>query len=193
MRAYRARKIASEGDSFLEKERRWKRNWADRNKKYMRDYQYKWWRKRLPQEKKENCERVKEYYRQNTKAVNRRGSKRRMEKYKSNPQFRLSENLRARTILALKGEIKSGKTIELLGCSWLELRAHIEKQFGTGMTWENYGAWHVDHIRPCASFDLSKESEQRMCFHFTNLQPLWAQDNLSKGKKMSTNYCIGLI
>jgi hypothetical protein len=50
------------------------------------------------------------------------------------------------------------------------------------MSWSNYGKWHVDHIKSCASFDLSKEDEQRKCFHYTNLQPLWAEENLSKGK-----------
>jgi hypothetical protein len=61
------------------------------------------------------------------------------------------------------------------------LRAHLEAQFVPGMTWANHGAWHVDHIRPCASFNLEDPAEQRVCFHFSNLQPLWAQDNLAKG------------
>jgi len=51
------------------------------------------------------------------------------------------------------------------------------------MSWDNYGEWHVDHKRPCASFDLSKLKEQRVCFHYMNLQPLWAAENLSKGTK----------
>jgi hypothetical protein len=55
------------------------------------------------------------------------------------------------------------------------------------MSFKNYGKWHIDHIRPCASFDLSKASEQKECFHYTNLQPLWAEDNLSKGIKVLVN------
>jgi hypothetical protein len=51
------------------------------------------------------------------------------------------------------------------------------------MNWENQGEWHIDHILPCASFDLTKEEEQRKCFHYTNLQPLWAKDNMIKGSK----------
>lgn len=62
-----------------------------------------------------------------------------------------------------------------------QLKKHLEIKFTKGMSWENYGKWHVDHIKPCAKFDLTKESEQRKCFHYTNLQPLWAIDNFKKG------------
>ena len=62
---------------------------------------------------------------------------------------------------------------------------HLEKQFQPGMSWDNHGydGWHVDHIRPCASFDLTDEEQVRKCFHYTNLQPLWAKDNLRKGSE----------
>ena len=73
---------------------------------------------------------------------------------------------------------------ELVGCTLLKLRQHLESQFTTGMTWENQGDWHIDHIMPCAAFDLTKRSEQKKCFHYTNLQPLWAIDNLKKGNKL---------
>jgi hypothetical protein len=76
-------------------------------------------------------------------------------------------------------------TFEYVGCNLQELREHLEKQFWEGMTWDNQVEWHIDHIRPCASFDLSIEDERHKCFHYTNLQPLWAHDNLSKGSK----YC----
>jgi hypothetical protein len=75
---------------------------------------------------------------------------------------------------------KVGRTIELLGCSLKELREHIEAQFEPGMTWDNYGAWHVDHIRQCCTFDLTDEAQQRVCFHCTNLRPLWAEANLAR-------------
>jgi len=76
--------------------------------------------------------------------------------------------------------------MKLLNCSIGKLKRYLAKKFylrvdGLKMTLKNYGLWHIDHIIPCASFDLSKPSEQKKCFHYTNLQPLWAKDNLSKG------------
>jgi hypothetical protein len=72
-----------------------------------------------------------------------------------------------------------------LGCSISGLRVHLEKQFKPGMTWENHGyaGWHVDHIRPLASFDLRDPVQQKVCFHYTNLQPLWAPENIEKGSR----------
>lgn len=100
------------------------------------------------------------------------------------PGFKLCHNLRTRISKCLRGLIKSGGTLELLGCNIPELRAHLEKQFRPGMTWENYGpVWHVDHARPCASFDLTDPVQQRECFHFSNLQPLFVSENLQKGAK----------
>lgn len=101
-----------------------------------------------------------------------------------NTNFRLSSVLRHRIYLALKGICKSNKTSILLGCSIDQLKQHLKSKFQQGMTWENYGEWHIDHIRPCASFDLSKLEEQKKCFHFSNLQPLLAKDNLAKGDKI---------
>lgn len=73
--------------------------------------------------------------------------------------------------------------MELIGCSIEQLLEHLESQFQDGMTWDNYGEWHIDHIKPCAMFDFTKEEDQRECFHYTNLQPLWAEDNLRKSDK----------
>jgi len=100
--------------------------------------------------------------------------------------FRLRGSLRARVRSAIHAGCgrKAVRTMSLIGCSIAQLRAHLEAQFTRGMTWENYGDWHIDHIKPCASFDLSNEQQQRECFHFTNLQPLWAQENMRKGAKL---------
>ena len=80
--------------------------------------------------------------------------------------------------------VKKGcSTMELTGCELPFLKGYIEAKFVEGMTWENHGSWHLDHIKPCCSFDLKNEEEQKKCFHYTNLQPLWAVENLSKGGK----------
>ncbi len=60
----------------------------------------------------------------------------------------------------------------------------LAAKFTNGMAWDDYGDWHIDHILPCISFDLSDENQQKICFHYTNLQPLWATDNLKKGSKI---------
>ena len=102
------------------------------------------------------------------------------------PSERLIINLRRRTLLALKGKNKSANAMILLGVNNVEkVWIHLEKSFKPGMTRKNHGKWHIDHIKPCASFDLTKPEEQAKCFHYTNLQPLWASENLAKGSKIS--------
>jgi hypothetical protein len=99
--------------------------------------------------------------------------------------YHISRLLRTRIYRVLKGQVKSAPTLKLLGCSLDHLRLHIQKQFKRGMNWNNHGTcWHLDHKEPCASFDLSKPEQQRRCFHFTNLQPLFARDNSSKHAKI---------
>jgi len=91
----------------------------------------------------------------------------------------------------LKGNIKSKKTKELLGCTVEELKRYLSNKFVDNMSFENYGKWHIDHIIPCASFDFSKPEEQAKCFHYTNLQPLWAIDNIKKGAKYDGSNEVG--
>lgn len=83
-----------------------------------------------------------------------------------------------------KGEIVAGGKLRYLGCTAKKACAYIEQQFKDGMTWENYGTWQIDHVHPVASFDLSKESERRTAFHYTNLQPLWAKENMRKNDRI---------
>jgi hypothetical protein len=103
----------------------------------------------------------------------------------SDPSFKLRMNLRHRVWTALQANKASKSTgiDDLVGCSLEKLVKHLEGQFTDGMNWDNYGrdGWHIDHIRPCASFDLADPEQQRQCFHYTNLQPLWAADNIRKG------------
>lgn len=104
---------------------------------------------------------------------------------KTSPEFYITKILRGRLRGALRNRgVKSACTLELTGCTAKHCKSHIEAQFLTGMTWNNRGLWHVDHIKPCASFDLADPAQQRACFHYSNLRPLWALDNLKKGRKI---------
>lgn len=106
-------------------------------------------------------------------------------KYKHNINYRITKNMRRRVLDAIKRNPKQSTTLKLVGCSIEELKLHLESLFLPSMSWDNYGQWHIDHIIPCSSFDLSNQNEQKKCFHYTNLQPLWAADNLKKGTKLS--------
>ena len=122
---------------------------------------------------------------QNVKEISRKYTIYEKERKKSDPEFKLAKTLRSRLNSALnrKNAIKSTKTLDLIGCSTSFLMEYLAAKFTDGMTWENHGEWHIDHIHACAKFNLLIEDEQRKCFHYTNLQPLWAKDNLSKGAK----------
>jgi hypothetical protein len=120
------------------------------------------------------------------KAIYRKSHRREIQdhknmKYHTDIDFRIKECLSSRLRHAVRGHSKSASTMKLLGCSINELKQHLESQFIIDMNWDNYGEWHVDHIKPCKLFDLTKEAEQRKCFHYSNLQPLWAEDNIKKG------------
>jgi hypothetical protein len=112
-------------------------------------------------------------------------------RYQTNQQARLTDLLRA----AVRGVMvhrrskrdwdRDAKLRDIIGCSKGELRTHIEAQFLPGMSWSNYGrdGWEIDHIKPCASFDLTSHDHVRECFHYTNLRPLWRIDNMRRPRK----------
>ncbi len=104
-----------------------------------------------------------------------------IKKYRKDIKHKIIDYLRTRIWYALKGTSKSKSTMKLVGCSIEQLRQYLQNKFKQGMTWDNYGKWHIDHIKPCISFDLIKVSEQCKCFNYKNLQPLWAEENCSKG------------
>ena len=110
-----------------------------------------------------------------------------MRKRRQDPLQKMIDSQRTRLRIALNQIEKSDETMNLIGCSAIELKEYLESKFTEGMTWENRGreGWHIDHIKPCSSFDLSDPEQQRECFHYTNLQPLWAKDNLRKGYKIT--------
>lgn len=115
----------------------------------------------------------------------RKRTKYRRERRRNNLEVRIKDALRGRIYKALKGYIKSKSTEELLGLSIDEFKNYLEKQFQDGMSWDNYGEWHIDHIIPCASYNLLKPHHQEECFFYTNMQPLWAEDNWKKNDKLN--------
>lgn len=137
------------------------------------------------QKHKEEIRQYKKDWQKNlTKEQRKNKVQKQCNRLKININFRISGNLRNRIYYAIKNNTKFKPTLKLLDCSIEFLKKYLQKQFTLGMNWKNYGKWHIDHIRPCASFDLSKPTEQKKCFHYTNLQPLWAMDNLSKGDNL---------
>jgi hypothetical protein len=125
-------------------------------------------RRNSPEYRKHDAQRVNEY------------RKARQDK----PEFALAWQLRTRIYGALKGKNRGGSAVRDLGCSIEEFKRHIERQFQKGMTWDNWGRgvgkWHLDHIRPLASFDLTDPDQFRQAAHFTNYRPLWGKENAAK-------------
>ncbi len=114
------------------------------------------------------------------------------ERYHKCTQHKIGTCIRTRikdalTYNRITGIKKTRRTEELLGCTIEKCKIYLESLFKEGMSWDNYGyrGWHIDHIEPCSSFNLTNIEEQKKCFHYTNLQPLWAKDNLSKGDKLT--------
>jgi hypothetical protein len=171
------------------------REYYNNNKDKIKSY-YESRRAELLEYKKEHRKKNKQKYSENDKRYRENNKEElkiskyeyKKERLKTNIEFKIKENLRNRVKSAIK--YKSGdkayKTIVLIGCEVKYLINHLESKFLEGMSWDNYGlhGWHIDHIIPCAFFDLTDPEEQKKCFHYTNLQPLWAKDNIAKGKKI---------
>lgn len=149
------------------------------------DYRKHWAKRRATSErwKKDNPEWRKQWESENKEKMrtwNREYSRTRR---KSDPSFRAAASMRTRVWELLK---KAGaKKIVSVGLESEKLKLHLEGKFKEGMTWANYGSeWHVDHIKPCASFDLTSPDQLLICFSYDNLQPLWALENIKKGCKI---------
>jgi len=134
---------------------------------------------------------VKKYQEKNKESISKYRNeykpirnKMRSERRKKDINYKILENYRGRVWSALKGRDKSKKTRDLIGCDIVFLREYLESKFTEGMSWDNYGQWHIDHIIPCSFFDLSDLEQQKKCFNYQNLQPLWAKDNLLKSNKI---------
>ena len=171
------------------KERRlqYKKEWYLNNKNYCKKWYIDNRERRLRYDKEynlKNKEKRKQWRLNNKEKSKKYQNKYYKKKIKIDPNYKLIRNMRSRIWFALKRNHKSKSTIKLLGCSVEECWQHLKSKFQPGMTKENYGQWHVDHIIPCASFDLKCPVQQLACFHYTNLQPLWAADNIRKKDKV---------
>lgn len=138
-----------------------------------------------------NKERIKlntKFYRTKNKVkINKAKSRYRDRRIKNNVNYKLSIYIRNRICSAIKGKIKAGSAVKNLGCTIDEFKLYIEKKFQDGMTWHNHGTagWHLDHIMPLSFFDLTDTEQFLKACNYTNYQPLWASDNLSKGNKLN--------
>lgn len=190
------------------------KNYREANKQRISDYKKDWYLKntkhhsdRMKKNYSENKEvylaRVKKYREENREEVKRRKleylntpkgravriAQRRKEysvKYNSDPVYTLNVKIRARIRMAIKKGAKTGSAVRDLGCSIQDFRKYIESKFQDGMSWDNWGVkgWHLDHIIPVSHFDLSDREQFKQAVHYTNLQPLWAKDNLLKSDKI---------
>lgn len=163
-----------------------KKEYSERNKIYIKN------------NKINVSKRQKEYYQNNKEKIlarqteyeeknKNKNSKRRKIKWKTDFKFRINSTLRLRLTHELRGikKVDLSYCFDLLGCNIDFFIKHIEDQFIKNMNWDNHSkyGWHLDHIIPVSSYDLSDEKQRKECFHYTNLQPLWAEDNLRKGAK----------
>jgi hypothetical protein len=172
-----------------EKVKEHQRNWKQKNREHIRQYQQK--------HRKNNPEMYKQYDKTKLEKHGEVIKKKRKEsnqlRMKTDSQYHLAKVCRNRVRAAVLNQktTKSAKTLELLGCTLEQLKIYLESKFypnkitGEMMTWDNHSkfGWHIDHIKPVDSFDLTNPDQQKVCFNWSNLQPLWWDENLSKGSK----------
>jgi hypothetical protein len=172
-----------------------KKEWREKNPDKIREYR-KFYKENNPESYRQSARntylKYYEYYRKQKNdywALNGKKIKEKVKEKKTNDPFlRLYDSYRARLKAFFKGKNKSKSTKDLVGCSWEELKMHLETQFKSGMSWDNYGlkGWHIDHIIPLSS--AITEAELIKLSHYSNLQPLWAKENLTKSNKISDEF-----
>lgn len=165
--------------------KQWRKDNKDKIIKYKLDNIIKvrmWHNRDYSKHKESYLKRANKYYLNNKEIIKENGRIYNNMRRRTNIEYRILCNLRRRLHNAITKGFKSAKTLELLGCSIEYLKQYLEKQFKKGMNWDNYkmDGWHIDHIIPCNSFDLTNPEEQVKCFNYKNLQPLWAKENRIK-------------
>jgi len=165
---------------FTDKKEKANKEWTSRNsekvKKIKKDYVER------------NRGWIHDYWKEHhaTPEARERRRNRWKEKYYADPTFRLRSLVSGAVHEGLKKSSarKDNSTWKALPYTPQQLREHIENQFEEWMSWDNYGVWHIDHIIPCANFNLSDPEQQKICFHYTNLQPMWGEKNIQKGSRL---------
>lgn len=185
-------------EKILSEQRNKKEQINSRRRQYYKNNAEKFKERNLTN--KENIKRAKSKYRANNKdkiksydTKNKvRKNKQKVEQRKLNQHKRVQHCLQTRIRLAINSSNgkKLNRTEELIGCTVLFYKEYLESKFTKGMGWENYGikGWHIDHIIPCASFDLADIQQQKLCFHYTNTQPLWATNEIAVSYGESSDY-----
>lgn len=175
-RAYKKRYRKENRETLNQKTTEWRRKNNSRLKE-----NYKLWREENKERLNENRRNV---YARNKEKYQLIAKRFRLSK-KEDPLYKLMYRIRkrVRTVFAKNSVSKTRKSMDMLGCTWEELKIHIEKQFTEGMSWERLKEIHIDHIVPLSS--AKNEEELIRLAHYTNLQPLWAKDNLSKSNKLN--------
>jgi len=131
--------------------------------------------------KSDKCKYQKEYYNIHKEKIFYQRNDYERKRRKTDPNFKLRKLLRSRLRNTLKGNYRTGSAVRDLGCTIDELKVYLESKFQEGMTWENHGTiWHIDHIEPLCSFDLTHHEQLLAAIHFTNLRPIFKEENLSK-------------
>lgn len=188
------RKKAQEKPQYKIKRNKYLKEYYKDPKNYERRKELRairYWQKGVREKKLEykklNREKIRIQAKQYSKRpeVKKRTSQYRKNKFKTDPIWVLRARVRTRFYTYVKRGLakKKVKTLDLIGCDWAYLKKHLEKQFKSNMNWDNFGKWHIDHIKPMSYFNLFDLKEQKKCFHYSNLQPLWATENLSKGNR----------
>lgn len=187
--AYKKRNIKALRAKSRKAARKIRENWSEedreRHKTYCRKYNKKWYAQMSEEDRRERAR--LQYEKCDKKRKQKLARKLRAERYANDKNFKMRHVLRSRLRQALKrqGVAKSDNTMDLLGCSIEEFKAHMEAQFEPWMSWDNWAhdTWHIDHVKPCAAFDLSDPEQQKECFHYTNMRPLEALTNMRKNKR----------
>jgi len=165
---------------------RWKKENPEKNRASARRHRAKYRdeilarrRQRYQENKEEILQKNREWKLANPDKINAYFKNRK----EINIEYKITCNLRTRIWQALKTGQKTGSAVRDLGCSIKEFRSYLEVQFKEGMNWDNFGKWHLDHVKPLSKFNLQDREEFLRACNYENIQPLWASENLSKGAK----------